>query len=73
MRDVYTIIEGKPDQKGEKNSFWHKVGIAFDPNRDGSINIKLFALPVNGKLQIRDQQKNNEESENAERESGQDG
>lgn len=45
---VYTVVEGKDDK-----SFWRQVGVAF-LNRDGSINILLDALPVNGKLQIRD-------------------
>ena len=45
---VYTIVEGKDDK-----SFWRQLGVAF-LNRDGSINILLDALPVNGKLQIRD-------------------
>jgi hypothetical protein len=45
---VYTIVDGKDDK-----SFWRQLGVAF-VNRDGSINILLDALPVNGKLQIRD-------------------
>ena len=47
-RAVYTVVDGKDDK-----SFWRQVGVAF-VNRDGSINILLDALPVNGKLQIRD-------------------
>ncbi len=48
MKVVYTIVE----TKGGK-SFWMKVGIGFI-NHDGSINLKLDALPVNGNLQVRD-------------------
>lgn len=34
-------------------NFWNRVGVAF-VNKDGSINVKLEAIPVNGELQIRD-------------------
>lgn len=44
---VYTITE-----RGEK-SFWNRIGVAY-VNRDGSLNIKLDAVPVNGTMQVRD-------------------
>lgn len=44
---VYTIIE----TGGEKNR-WLECGVAFT-NRDGSLNLLLNALPVNGRLQVR--------------------
>lgn len=44
--DVYTI------RNGEKLSIWTRIGAAF-VNRDGSINVYLDALPVDGKLHIR--------------------
>ena len=47
-RVVYTVIE----REGAR-SFWVRVGSAFT-NRDGSITLRLDALPVNGVLQIRD-------------------
>jgi hypothetical protein len=50
MKLVYTIVEGK----GGK-SFWVRVGAAF-PNQDGSLTLKLDALPVNGTLQVREPQ-----------------
>ena len=34
-------------------SFWNRIGIAFI-NKDGSINVKLEAMPVTGQLQLRD-------------------
>ena len=46
---VYTIIE-KP---GSDRSFWSRIGSAWI-NRDQSINIQLDALPVNGKLHVRE-------------------
>jgi len=47
---VYTIIE-KP---GFDKSFWVRIGRAF-VNRDGSFNLNLDALPVNGKLHLREE------------------
>ena len=48
---VYTIVEREKDKK----KFWVRVGVAF-VNRDGSLNVRLDAMPVNGRLQIRDPQ-----------------
>jgi hypothetical protein len=45
---VYTIVD-----KGSNKSIWVRVGWAY-VNHDGSYNIKLDALPVNGTLQVRD-------------------
>jgi hypothetical protein len=45
---VYTVIA-----KNEGKDFWLRVGGAF-PNRDGSLSVLLDALPINGKLQIRE-------------------
>jgi len=46
---VYVIRENKNGGK----DFWVKVGIAF-VNKDGSLNLHLDALPLDGKLQVRD-------------------
>lgn len=43
---VYAIIE-----RGARRH-WLRVGLAF-PNRDGSLNVRLDALPLSGQLQIR--------------------
>lgn len=48
---VYTIVE----RPGAEKSFWARVGSAWI-NRDQSINIQLDALPVNGKLHVREPQ-----------------
>jgi hypothetical protein len=45
---VYTIVE----KEGSK-SIWVRIGWAH-VNQDGSYNLQLDALPVNGKLQVRD-------------------
>ena len=44
---VYTVTE-----RGER-SFWTRIGAAFI-NRDGSMTVRLDAMPMNGTLQIRD-------------------
>jgi len=49
MKDVYAIVE----KEGLEKSIWIRVGSAF-PNRDGSTTILLDALPMNGKLQVRE-------------------
>jgi hypothetical protein len=48
MKTVYTIIE-----RGPGKSFWVRIGVGFT-NRDGSLNLRLDAIPVNGTLQVRD-------------------
>jgi len=47
-KQVYVVQEEK-----EGKSRWTSIGVAF-VNRDGSLNILLDALPVNGKLHVRD-------------------
>jgi hypothetical protein len=34
-------------------TYWNRIGVAFT-NKDGSINVKLDALPTGGTLQLRD-------------------
>ena len=46
-KDVYAIVKN-----GEK-AFWQKIGRAH-VNKDGSWNVYLNALPLNGELNIRD-------------------
>ena len=47
IKYVYAIVKN-----GEKN-FWVKIGVAF-VNKDGSLNVRLNAFPVNGEMNIRD-------------------
>ena len=44
---VYAVIE-----RGA-HRHWLRVGLAF-PNRDGSLNVRLDAVPFTGQLHIRD-------------------
>lgn len=47
MKSVYTIVD-----RGGK-TFWVRIGVGFT-NRDGSLNLRLDAIPVNGSLHVRD-------------------
>ena len=49
MKIAYVITQRKD------RNFWNRVGVAF-VNNDGSINVKLEAVPVSGEIQIRDYQ-----------------
>ena len=51
VKIAYTVVERNKD--GRK--FWVRVGAEF-VNRDGSLSVRLDAMPVNGELQIRDYQ-----------------
>ncbi len=47
MKIAYVVT-----QRGT-NKYWTRVGVAF-VNRDGSFNVKLDAVPVNGEIHVRD-------------------
>lgn len=40
------------NERGDR-SYWTRIGVAFQ-NRDGSFNVKLECVPVNGELHIRE-------------------
>jgi hypothetical protein len=48
-KQVYTIVE----REGLKKPQWVKIGIAFI-NHDQSLTVRLDAIPVNGRVHIRD-------------------
>ena len=50
---VYTVI----DRGDQKKAIWLQIGAAFT-NRDGSFNVKLNALPTDGRLHIREDSTN---------------
>ena len=59
-KDVFTIMERPPLADGTKQKgVFVKIGIGFI-NHDGSINLKLNALPVNGTLHVRDYESDEE-------------
>lgn len=57
-KEVYAVQEGKEEGK----SFWTKIGTAFE-NKDGSLNVLLNCLPLNGKIHIRDKKEKDESNE----------
>ena len=50
MKTVFTVVE-----RGQGRSFWTRVGVGF-VNSDGSLTLRLDAIPTNGTLQVRDWQ-----------------
>ena len=48
-KDVFAIVE----KGGNQRAIWIRVGAAF-VNQDGSLNIKLDAVPLTGTLQVRE-------------------
>jgi hypothetical protein len=48
MKTVFTVVE-----RGPGKSFWVRIGVGFE-NKDGSWNLRLDAIPISGKLQVRD-------------------
>ncbi len=57
-KGVFVIIENERLEK----PLWKRVGTAFI-NRDESLNIFLDALPLNGKLHVRDLKERDEAQE----------
>jgi hypothetical protein len=51
--NVFTVIE----REGQDRNFWQQVGAAF-VNKDGSLNVRLNAIPLDGRLHIREQNGN---------------
>ena len=50
---AYQIIDsGKKDDNNKPFTFWNRVGSAWE-NRDGSINVQLNSIPLDGKFQLR--------------------
>jgi len=53
VKGVYTIVERKDEEHPDRKNLWIQIGLAFI-NRDGSMNVRLNAFPVNATLHIRD-------------------
>lgn len=54
MKHVW-MVEDAPSSPGEApRTFWTKIGIAVE-NEDGSLSLTLSAIPVTGKMIIRDE------------------
>lgn len=54
MKHVWMVEDAPPSSaNGTAKSFWTKIGIAFE-NEDGSLTLQLAAIPVTGKMVVRD-------------------
>lgn len=53
LKHVWMIEEPPPAAGQPPKSFWTKIGIAFE-NDDGSLSLVLAAIPVTGKMVIKD-------------------
>ena len=58
MKVVWTVVD-----RGQGKSFWTRVGVEF-VNRDGSLTLRLDAVPINGTLQVREWQELVPDAEN---------
>jgi hypothetical protein len=54
--EVFSVKEQWEKDTGQKHSSWVKAGTAW-VNRDGSINVYLDVLPIDGKLHVREPMK----------------
>ncbi len=52
---AYHIIE----RKGLERPIWSRIGTAF-VNKDGSINVFLDQIPIDGKIQVREERQRTE-------------
>lgn len=52
MKHIW-MVEDKVGADGRQTSEWTKIGVAFE-NADGSTSINLAAVPVSGRMIIRD-------------------
>lgn len=53
MKVVWTMVERTLTGSGTTKTYWTRVGVGF-VNRDGSITLRLDAIPLNGTLQVRE-------------------
>jgi hypothetical protein len=53
MKDVFLITEREGSEEEPAKSVWTKIGVAF-VNKDQSLNVILDALPLTGRLHIRE-------------------
>lgn len=53
MKHVWMVEDAGATSATEAKSFWTKIGVAYE-NADGSVSLVLAAIPVTGRMQIRD-------------------
>lgn len=52
-KHVWMIEEAPPREGAPPRSFWTKIGVAVE-NEDGSLSLTLSAIPVSGRMVIRE-------------------
>jgi hypothetical protein len=50
--NAYTVREYEKD--GKKDSFWTKIGVAFEHKNGGGFDVVLEAFPINGRITLRE-------------------
>ncbi len=50
--NAYSVREYEKD--GKKDSVWTKIGVAFAHKNGGGFDIVLEALPINGRITLRE-------------------
>ena len=53
MKHVWMVEDAPSAADKTPRSFWTKIGVAYE-NEDGSWSLQLAAVPVTGRMQIRD-------------------
>lgn len=53
MKHVWMVEDAPTSTTSAPKSFWTKIGVAFE-NADGSLSLHLSAVPVSGRMKIRD-------------------
>ena len=51
--NAYSVREYTKED-GTKDSFWTKIGVAFAHKNGGGFDIVLEALPINGRITLRE-------------------
>ena len=63
---LYSVTDSERNENGEKTGFWTKIGAAW-PHSDGKgFSLAVDAIPLNGRLVLRERPKEEEERAAAE-------
>jgi hypothetical protein len=53
VKHVWMVEDAPSSGLSSPRAFWTKIGVAYE-NEDGSLSLTLSAIPVSGRMQIRD-------------------
>jgi hypothetical protein len=57
VKDIF-LIRTWTGKDGKENADWIRAGVAFNENKDGSMNFELYTMP-NCRFQIREKKEKN--------------